>query len=396
LKINYIEESFKTNSLFKDERVFDPEFIPNKLLHRENELILISRMFLPLIKNPNTISKKIIITGNIGVGKTITVHFFGKMLEESAKKRNLNLFFVHINCRAHRTSHLILKNIIERLGVNLPIRGLSSIELLEIIIGFLVQRKGHLIIVLDEMNYINKKEKDFIYTLTRINENRDDKNYYISIIGIVKDLGLLRNFDDAIRSTLQNEVIHFRKYNVNEIFDIIMDRVKIGLKDGVISHKLVKVICELSKDSGDIRKALKILKNAVLYAEHKGLNSINIESIRVANSEFFSISREQFNLLNYHEILILKAISDLLQNHNKDHVIINEIKEEYVNLCLERGVRPRSNTQIWEYIQTLKRYDFIQSKIINKNVKGRKCIIEISNYSINKLNKELEAILNDK
>jgi len=396
LESNYIEDNFKKISLFKDEKVFEPDFIPKKLLHRENELILLSRMFFPLIKNPNSISKKILITGNVGVGKSVTIYFFGKMLEESAQKRNLKIYFVHINCRINYSSYLVLKNIVDKLKINIPIRGVSPIELLEIIIEFLIKNNAHLILVLDEMNYFQKKDFNFIYTLIRINETKKYQIYFLSIIGIVKELNLLKNFDESIKSPLQNEIIHFRNYNIFEIFDIIKDRVNLGLKEDIISDDLLKRICELSIDSGDIRKSLKILKNAVLYSEYHGFKTVTMDSIRISNAEYISLDKDQLSLLNFHELLLLKSICNLIQNTKRNNLTINEIKEEYFNLCLEKREKPRSNTQIWEYIQKLRTYDFIQSEIINKDIKGRKCLIRITNYPIDEFKRQLEVLINEK
>ena len=131
---NYLEDEFRTHTLFTDESVFESEYIPNDIKHRDNELIFLSRLFLPLLTRPFMLSKKILITGSIGVGKTITIHLFGQMIKQSAKKRSLNIKFIHINCRHKRTSNSILKTILDELIGGLPSRGLSSRDFLEILL----------------------------------------------------------------------------------------------------------------------------------------------------------------------------------------------------------------------------------------------------------------------
>jgi len=45
----------------------------------------LSQLFLTLLTNPNKTSRKILITGKTGIGKTVTVKVFGEMLREAIK-----------------------------------------------------------------------------------------------------------------------------------------------------------------------------------------------------------------------------------------------------------------------------------------------------------------------
>ena len=222
---NYLEDEFKTSTLFLNESVFEPEFMPNNIKHRDNELIFLSRLFLPILTRPYTMSKKILITGNVGVGKTVTLHLFGRMIQESARKRSLNIKFIHINCRHKRTSASILKTILNELIGGIPSRGLSYRDFLEILVQYLREHKCYLILVLDELGFIMKKDSDLIYTLTRVNEMQLSNETYLSFIGIVKNIISLKNLDDATVSSLQNEVIRFKKYTEPQIQEILRDRI---------------------------------------------------------------------------------------------------------------------------------------------------------------------------
>lgn len=375
MKKNYIEEEFKSKTYFKDEAVFNPEYIPKKLIHRENELVLLSKIFLPVIKSPNSISRKVLITGNVGVGKTVTLQYFASMLQESAKKRNLNIEICHINCRTNRTSYLILKSILEKLHQSVPARGLAPTELLNILIELLKSENMHLILILDELGFIKKKHADILYSFSRINEIFQNEKSYISIIGVLKNLLALNHLDNSILSTLQNHIIRFNKYNENQIFDILENRAESGLIDGIISQEMLHMISNLAADRGDMRKALRILKNAALYAERKFLPEITPEAIRVANSEFCPVSDKELFELNTHEMILYKAICSLLGQNNHQNVSIMEIKAEYTALSDLYGLEPRSYTQIWGYIQNLKKFELIDIKIKNRDIQGRKSLI---------------------
>ena len=395
LKINYLEEGFKVPSYFSNELIFDATYMPVKLLHRENELILISRFFLPILKKPYEISKKIIIVGKIGVGKTITAHNFGKMIIESATRRKINLKFLHLNCRNIKSDYLILKTILDSLVGNVPSRGLSIGELNQILIDYLSENLCHIIIVFDELDYLLNRNSDIIYSFTRLNEVGRNFKFGLSIIGILKNKMDLNHLDTASLSSLQNNVISFKKYSLDQTYDILKQRADLGISKGVISEDMLKMIAEMTVNSGDMRLAINLLKNSVIYCENHGLKYVTPEAIRNANSEYTSLGGDDLKYLNFHELILLKATCNLLIAQKSRNVALNIVKEEYSSLCEQYKKNPRSNTQIWEYIQNLKNRDFFDAIVKNKNIKGRKTYIGINQYSVNKIVRGIDSILNE-
>jgi len=257
--MEYFEDLLKKPSLFQDEIKLDINYVPNKLPHRDKELSLLSQLFLTIITNPNSISRKILITGKIGIGKTVTVKYFGDLLKKASKKRNIGIKYVHINCRKERTSYKILIKIIRIINKNFPKRGYSPQDLLEILLDLLNIQNLHLLIVLDELNYLIDKGEDLIYLLTRINDDSVNSQQRISIIGIVRDITCLNNIDNSTMSTLQRNIIKFNNYSKKQIFDILKYRANISLKKNIISDELIEMISESTYNNGDVRYGLNIL-----------------------------------------------------------------------------------------------------------------------------------------
>ncbi|TFF87325.1 MAG: cell division control protein Cdc6, partial [Promethearchaeota archaeon] len=181
---DYFENLLKKPSIFVDETTLDSNFIPEELPHREKELSLLSQLFLALITNPNSASRKVLITGKTGVGKTATVKRFGKMLMAASIKRGVQINYTHINCRKERTSYKVLIKIIHSIDKSFPNRGYSPQDLLEVITEYLNVHDLHLLIVLDELSYLIQKGGDLIYSLTRVNDDVMNAHQRISIIGI--------------------------------------------------------------------------------------------------------------------------------------------------------------------------------------------------------------------
>jgi len=315
MTIDYFEDLLKKPSLFKNESKLDNNYAPKRLPHREKELALLSQLFLELIVNPNSISRKILIIGKTGIGKTVTIKLFGEMLVKAAQKRSGKINYVHINCRKERTSYKVLIKIVRALNINFPKRGYSPQDLLEIIVDIIKDQNLHLLIVLDELSYLIGKKGDLIYSLTRINDDSFNNRQHISIIGITRDISCLSGLDTSTMSTLQRNIIYFSNYNKEQLFEIFKFRTEISLKDNIISDKLIQIIAELVYKSGDIRYGLNLLWKSTKIAENQNLKYITIESIRLANQDIVPFST--LDILKYmstQKIIFLLAIINSLDH----------------------------------------------------------------------------------
>ncbi|HDI46567.1 MAG TPA: cell division control protein Cdc6, partial [Candidatus Methanomethylia archaeon] len=65
-----IEHELAKPSVFKDESRLLPDYVPLNLVHREQQLRSLARIFRVLVESPGTSSPKAILLGPVGVGKT--------------------------------------------------------------------------------------------------------------------------------------------------------------------------------------------------------------------------------------------------------------------------------------------------------------------------------------
>ena len=395
--IDYFDELLKQPSLFKDESKLDINFVPNNLLHREKELYVLSQLFLVLITNPNSTSRKILITGKTGVGKTATVKFFGKMIIEAAVKRHIFIKHIHVNCRKERTSYKVLIKIMRTINNNFPKRGYSPQELLEIILEHLNNQELHLLIVLDELSYLINDGGDLIYSLTRINDDSINSKQRVSIIGIVRDITCLSKLDASTMSTLQRNIIDFKNYSKEETFDILKFRAKISLIDNAISDELMNSITELVHNKGDIRYGLNLIWRACKIAERKHLRHINTECIRLGNQDLIPFSPQDIlTYLNEQKLIFLLSITRGLKKSGKTQISLAESINIYKIICENLDIDCRSYSQLWNYLQEFKRDNIISVLVQSESFKGRKGLIEIAEFSLIKLEAEIIRILKSK
>ncbi|MFW9785247.1 MAG: Cdc6/Cdc18 family protein [Candidatus Heimdallarchaeota archaeon] len=391
----YFEELLKKPSLFEDESKLDMNYVPDELPHREKELNLLSQLFLSLITKPNTVSRKVLITGKTGIGKTVTVKKFGEILLEASIKRDVNIKYVHVNCRKERTSYKVLIKIVRLINDKFPKRGYSPQDLLEILVDFLNYQNAHILIVLDELSYLINKGEDLIYSLTRINDDSLNAHQRVSIIGVVRDISSLNNLDYSTTSTLQRNIIKFGNYSKTQIYDILTYRNGLSLKKNVISDKLIEMIAESTHINGDIRYGLNILWKATKIAENRNLKQITAECVRLGSQELVPFST--LDILKYmspQKLLVLLAIIKGLKISYETAISFSEILKRYSVICENLGLNPRSNSQLWNYLQEFKREGIVLIEIMSEQIKGRRALIQIPEINLPKFEKIVIDLVN--
>ena len=93
-------------SVFKDEAKLDINYVPQKLPHREKEHRLLMEFFSFILRCPERMSQRVIITGDVGTGKTALAQHFGASMTSEANKRAIKFRYAHVNCREYRGSLL--------------------------------------------------------------------------------------------------------------------------------------------------------------------------------------------------------------------------------------------------------------------------------------------------
>jgi len=398
--MNNLREVFERGNIFKDESKLFPEYIPQHLPHREEQIKLLSSYLINLISPYNYGFYKVICIGPVGTGKTATVKYFGKILEEEAKKAGTKLFYIHVNCYIERTFFLIINKVLRYFIPQIPKRGFSTSEYFPYLLEYLESENLKLILTLDEFDYIlrksneDKEERENLYRLLRYPELNIGKNR-ISLILILRNHTSIYNLEESILSVLQKNIIIFEPYTSAQLFSILEERVEEAFMPNAVSKQILEMIVKKVgidyNGKGDARYALEILWKAGKVAELRKDNKILPEDVRIAFSETSPmLNLEILNSLKKHEKLLLLAIARTLKKSGSAYAEINKVKEQYKLVCEEYNEKPRKSVQVWEYLQNLKKLDLINYEI--KNIKrGRRGYIS-SDIPISIIEKELKYV----
>jgi len=380
-------------SVFKDESKLDINYVPLRLLHREQQLKLLHHFFRFILENPGKMSQRVLITGKIGTGKTALSQRFGLNITQEAERRNVRLHYVHVNCRECKGKFfMILLKAILTFKPSFPRRGYSSEEALQSLMDILDDRDAYLILALDELESLILNEgSEALYKLTRIQEARMGKPQRLSLICILRGISCVEKLDPSTRSTLQSNLIKLEEYSKRQLQDILKARVVLAFRSSAVPDETLEMISELAElEGGNARYAIELLWRAGKYADAEGLAEVTPECVRKASASVYpTVRKEELMSLDLHKKLLLLGIARRFQETQSARLSMGEAEEAYKIVCEEFEHKPRGHTQIWSYIKELSAYGIIFAEPSSVGQRGKTTMISLPWVPASDLEKEL-------
>ena len=388
-----VEDELSRPSIFKDESKLSIDYVPGNLPHRERELKQLASTFRVVLEKPGS-SQRVIIIGNVGTGKTALAKNFGNQISAIANKKGINLLYIHINCRRERTSFTILNRVVKTLDPKIPRRGFSAEELLQILKEILEERDIHVILTLDELDFLLKRGgEQLLYSLIRLFDEQLNVAQRLSLIGIMRNEILFRCLDSSVISSLQQNIIRLKEYSAAQLETILSERVKEAFYMGTVTIEEIRFIAEIAAMKGDARYALEILWRAGKIADARNKKRVSPEHIREAKAGIYPVVRRDVlqELPFQHKVLLL-AISRTL-TRDRAYVTTSETEKTYKVVCEEYNIRPRKHTQFWEYLKELEKQGIITTKISGVGMKGKTTLISLQDIPTSILEQEILNLL---
>ncbi|TXT56860.1 MAG: ORC1-type DNA replication protein [Candidatus Thorarchaeota archaeon] len=393
---DFVEDELSKNSVFKSEHYLSIDYVPDRLPHRDEELRTLAQSFKSLISSPGRTSRKFIIEGSVGTGKTAVTKKFTEQLIQAADRRGIRLHKIHINCRVNKSVYLVFLRILREFKPNFPRRGHSPEEVLQMIVEVLDHEDRFLLLILDELDYfIRNKGVDIIYDLTRLMDDRLNAPQRVSMIGIGRSIPLTDDlFDSSTLSTLQRNVLRFEKYSAVALADILRERIKMAFEKGAVLTDTVDVICDIAAERGDARYAIELLWRAGKQADHEQNEVVIPDYVRRAKADTHpELINEVFTTLPLHHKLLLLATARRLKEARAAYVTMGEVEDEYHPVCEEYKTEPRAHTQVWEWVQDLTAHDILDTKRSSTGQRGQTTLIGLSEIPADKLEQFIQDLL---
>lgn len=336
------------SNIFLDRSKLSARYIPNELHHREKEMSLLLTMFKDSYIKPDAfLFSTPQIIGRSGIGKTSTIIKFSNMLESEFTKAGLTLKVAYINLKLQGgNKYAVYRFLLEKIAPELPSQGLSAEEMLRYLLAYLYENKLYTLIILDEIEFLLRSNKDsgIIYDFTRLNEF--DLSKHCNVIGVIfiaRSTDFHDKIDSSELSTLGRIPIEFLPYSVDQISDILVTRSSESFNPKVVGTDIideVSLITTSSQVGGDVRYALDLLLYAGNLAETNGSDRITLEQIRkVHGYNRPSITIEDLKELPKSYLLTLMAILKVQSKRKKQYIELKEIRTFALELAEEYKVK---------------------------------------------------------
>jgi Cdc6-like AAA superfamily ATPase len=237
-----------------DRRVFDEEYRPRRLLHRDAELDQVLRLFEPAVNQRG--AEDLLVSGPSGVGKTALAHH---ALDRLRNHADVDTAHVHA---LGRTEGDVLRAILEQhSGAQNP-PGNRPADTLQDRLATVVERP--LVVVLDEADDV--PGTGALGRLTGLPT--------VSVVAVCHDpqewRGRLRDAD-PVRWDGDHH-LPLDRYTTGELADILGRRARAGLEPGVIDREQLEQIAE--EVAGVARAGVQTLRAAAEWATERGHETI--------------------------------------------------------------------------------------------------------------------------
>jgi len=389
---NIIEDELMSSSIIKNPNALDFDYVPEKLLHREEPLRLLAQMFKPLLSN---ISQNSVIKGPVGTGKTVIAKKFCSSLVDLARKRGKIIEYVHINCRKRSTDAMALLGILNHFDSRFPDRGFSVQEMLQVLRKQLKKRDAQLLLVLDEADALLKKNSsNIVYSLTRFSDESSKEKIPISLI-LISQKDVLSMLDSSTLSTFKrSNVVSLSKYSHEELFDIVRQRIDLAFYNGTVDEGCAELIADIASEWGDARFAIELLWKAGIAADHQHVQMVVPEHVRTAKAETYSIVTEsKLRNLGRHQLITLQAIAKRLYRDGTAYVNTGDAEKTYALTCEEYDEKPRTHTMFWNYLKDVESAGFINIKPSGKGQLGTTQFISLPDIPAEVMKSKVDELL---
>ena len=364
-----IEESISP-TIFKDKRPLDHRWLPEKLVHRDEQIRQIAKYWVDVLSGVTP--SNVTLYGKTGTGKTAASKFAREQLIDIARKKNVFVKVEYIRCTDYTTEYQVIAELCNRLGRDVPNRGWTKGEVVntfrDIFKPDVFSRKLHLIVILDEIDILLNKDGDgILYTLTRTGN--------VSVLCISNYLDFKNLIDSRVNSSLNDKEIVFPPYGANQLSDILAERAELSFNENILDSDVIPLCSAMAaKEEGDARYALDLLKNAGELAFDEDSEIVTSDHVRRAKDKIeHNKIIEIISTLPLQQQRLLEAILNL--SKQKEEISSGKLYDAYTDISKKDAVTYR---RIFDFIGELEMLGIISTNTISRGrAKGRTNIIKL-------------------
>lgn len=364
------ETDSSSKDIFKEKKSLDHRFLPDKLVHREEQIRQIAKYWVDALNEVTP--SNVTLYGKTGTGKTAASLFAREQLIDAANNKNVFVKVEYVRCTDYTTEYQVIAHLCQKLGRDVPNRGWTKGEIVntfrDIFKTNAFGKKLILIVILDEIDILLGKDGDgILYTLTRTDN--------VSVLSISNYLDFKHLINPRVNSSLNDKEIVFPPYGADQLNDILSERAQLAFCDDVLDDDVIPLCSAMAaKEEGDARYALDLLKNAGELAFDEDCDSVTNEHVKMAKDRIeHNKVTEIIQTLPLQQQRLLEAILNLTKND--EEISSGKLYEEYKELSRKDAVTYR---RIFDFINDLELLGIISTNTVSRGRgKGRTNIIKL-------------------
>ena len=277
-------------SVFRDEHVFEIDWLPETFKHRESQMETLKYSLRPAVRGSRPLN--VIARGPPGTGKTTAVQI---LFDELTAQTDVQA--VRVNCQVDSTRYAVFSRLFaEIFEYEPPSSGISFKKLFSQITDRLVEQDQVLVVALDDVNYLfyESEASDTLYSLLRAHEAHSGARIGVTCVSSDLDLDVIDALDTRVQSVFRPEEVYFNKYGQSEIVDILDERVDRGFHDDAVGPGVLDRVAALTEEQGgDLRVGIDLLRRAGLNAEMRASRIVERQDVEEAydKSKYVHLSR---------------------------------------------------------------------------------------------------------
>ncbi len=379
----------RVSSIIKDSTKLSFEYVPDNLIHREEQMKQLEMLFRPMVMEGRGCSA--FLSGGVGTGKTATAKRFCEDMSRYCARTSKLMDYAFVNCRIRNTEYSVLLYLVRHFDPGFPERGFSAEEMLRSFRTHIENSARPMMVVLDEVDMLLKNNsKNIVYQMMRMNDELKKSSVSLMMIsqGSISEL-----LDEASISTFKRaNTVRFDRYSTIDLKEIIEARAKEALVPNSLGVEEISLLAEIASQYGDARFAIELIERSASIAESEDVGRITADDIRTANAMIYSdVSENKLKDLDVNRKLALLAISRAIKSST--YISITSAEKTYSVVCEEYDQVARKHTQFWTYVQDMEHMGLLSTEVKSEIEGGRVTYISIPNIPPKELAKKLEYLL---